>query len=257
MQCSECGGQTQVLETRADAVQGVKRRRRCKKCGTRVTTVETVEQAVVVRKRAGALEAFDRRKVVSSISRASHTGRLAPADVNAAVERVERQVLLEAQKGPVPSARVGEILLDVLAELPPPADLIRIRFAMVFLGRSDRPAALSNAQEFLDWLDENYTLPKLDRDHLGQAPTWVTKRDGRHAQRFEVEKLSESIELALQDRGRPSEVGRMAFTIAGEIVESFADQPVISSIQLGAEVLRYLREEDALPTCDMVRRSSE
>lgn len=248
MDCPVCGGSTSVLETRRDSEGGVRRRRRCADCGDRVTTIESVERTLVVRKRDGTIQPFERQKLASSIAQASSTwGRLGVADVNAVVERVERHLVPDAVRGPVPTSRIGEVLLEALAGLPAPADMVRIRYAMVFLGRSDRPDRLSNVQEFLSWLSEEYRVTGADLStDASDSPAWVTKRDGRRAEPFNAGKLVCSIKLALKSRGTQSQIEHIAQEISQEIQGAFADQPVVSSIQLGAEVLHYLRLYDGL-----------
>lgn len=246
MQCPECNGDTRVSETRLASGRGVRRRRTCVECGSRFSTIEAVVGDVVVLKRDRTLESLDRRKITSSIVRAAHVAPLKTADVNAITERIERNLMAEGVRGPIPTSRIGDAVLDALSELEPPADLARIRYAMVFLGRSDRPGQLSNASELIEWLHSNYGTDAGVYATDDPNPQWVTKKDGRRAERFDLDKVIQSIEVALQNRGEDRAIRNTAFTVASEVAEALNDQPVVSSLQIGSEVLKLLREVDGL-----------
>ena len=245
MDCPDCGEPTRVTETRPGPAHGIRRRRKCASCGNRFTTTEVIERTFLVRKRNGRTEAFDAAKLSRSISRSAHVLPISGQEINAITDRIERSLLTESFAGAVPTARLGERVLEELVSLSPAADLARIRYAMVFLGRSDRPAPLSNTRSFLDWLTDNYNVRDEDSS-TSLIPALVLKRDGRRIEPFEEQKLHRSIAIALQDRARPDELERLARSIRAHVIEAFHGEHVVSSLQLGAEVLKQLRDCDGL-----------
>jgi transcriptional repressor NrdR len=122
-----------VVDSRlADESVAIRRRRECLACGRRFTTYERVEDVpVLVRKRGGAMEPFDRAKLRAGIERAA-TGRLDAPAIDAIVVAVEEE--LRADGGEVGSDRVGMGVLERLRALDPVAYL---RFASVYKGFED------------------------------------------------------------------------------------------------------------------------
>jgi transcriptional repressor NrdR len=122
-----------VVDSRvADEGSAIRRRRECLACGRRYTTYERVEDVgLVVRKRAGADEPFDRDKLRAGVERAA-TNRLDAATIDAIVTGIEEE--LRDAGGTVPSERVGMAVLERLRTLDHVAYL---RFASVYKGFED------------------------------------------------------------------------------------------------------------------------
>jgi transcriptional repressor NrdR len=247
MECPNCAGTSKVLETR-QVPSGLRRRRECHQCRTRFTTVEAVDRDLLVRKRDGRVEPFNSAKLARSIVRSAHVVSMNVNDVNGIVERIERSLLSERIVGPVDSALIGDRVLKQLHGVSPAADLARIHFAMVFLGRSDIPGALRSAEGFLRWLSENYLSdqPGTDTVEYKPGPRLVLKRDGRRLEPFDEPKLQLSIAVAMQDRARPRDLRVAVDGILSEVLDTFSQELVVSSLQLGAEILRHLRLFDGL-----------
>jgi transcriptional repressor NrdR len=134
MRCPYCrANDDKVVDSRlAEDAIAIRRRRECLACGGRYTTYERVEEAtVVVRKRGGLTEPFDRAKLRAGIERAA-TGRLDAATTDTIVTEVEEE--LRALGGEVGSDRVGVAVLEQLRRLDPVAYL---RFASVYKGFED------------------------------------------------------------------------------------------------------------------------
>lgn len=123
-----------VVDSRmADGGVATRRRRECLACGRRFTTFERVEElAVVVVKRSGIRETFDRGKVLAGIRRAAKNRPLAEADLEAIAAEVEEQVRLSGPE--VDSQEVGRTVLDRLRALDP---VTYLRFASVYKGFED------------------------------------------------------------------------------------------------------------------------
>jgi len=92
MRCPVCHHfENRVLESRsADTGQSVRRRRECLKCGYRFTTYERVEAApIMVIKRSGQRELFDRTKLFQGAMRACEKSNVSEVDLDRIVTVVE------------------------------------------------------------------------------------------------------------------------------------------------------------------------
>ena len=157
MRCPYCHGvDDKVVDSRVvEAGEAIRRRRECSGCGRRYTTFERVEEVhLVVVKRSGAREPFDRGKIVDGIRRAAKNRPLADADIEAVGAAVEEQM---RELGPeVGSEVVGRAVLDSLRTLDPVA---YVRFASVYKGFED---VTDFAREV--GLLQKTTSPKAGRD---------------------------------------------------------------------------------------------
>jgi transcriptional repressor NrdR len=134
VRCPYCdANDDKVVDSRlADDASAIRRRRECIACGRRYTTYERVEELpLVVRKRSGEFEPFDREKLRSGIERAA-SGRLDSVAVATLVATLEEE--LRASGAEVSSERVGLGVLEHLRTLDPIAYL---RFASVYKGFDD------------------------------------------------------------------------------------------------------------------------
>ncbi len=131
MRCPRCGHEEdRVVDSRAvrDG-KGVRRRRECVRCGHRFTTYEYVDAvALLVAKRDGRREPYQRDKLRRGIVRACEKRPLTAADVEGVVERIEAR-LHRAGDEEVESPRIGHLVLTELKELDPVA---YVRFASVY-----------------------------------------------------------------------------------------------------------------------------
>ena len=134
MRCPFCrANDDKVVDSRAaDDGEAIRRRRECLHCGRRFTTYERVDDVpLLVTKRSGATEPFERAKLAAGIERAA-SGRLAPDIVAAVVDQVEEVVRAGAPQ--VASDVVGVAVLERLRALDQVAYL---RFASVYKGFED------------------------------------------------------------------------------------------------------------------------
>ena len=139
MRCPVCGSfDDKVVDSRqADDGSSIRRRRACIGCGRRFTTFERLEEsALIVVKRSGDREPFDRDKVAVGI-RLAAKGRPIEADggesLDELITAIEDAVRVEG--GPeVSSEAVGKAVLEQLREADPVA---AVRFASVYLGFDD------------------------------------------------------------------------------------------------------------------------
>jgi transcriptional repressor NrdR len=123
-----------VIDSRmADNGAATRRRRECLGCGRRYTTFERVEEVpLVVVKRSGNREPFERAKILDGIRRAAKNRPISEDDISALAAAVEEQVREVGSE--VGSELVGKAVLDQLRALDPVAYL---RFASVYKGFED------------------------------------------------------------------------------------------------------------------------
>jgi transcriptional repressor NrdR len=94
----------------------VRRRRECTSCGHRFTTYErAVPETLIVIKRDGTRQPFDRDKLLGSLSRATHKRKLDPRKLGLLIDDVEQAV--RDAGGELEAARIGELCLDGLRRL--------------------------------------------------------------------------------------------------------------------------------------------
>ncbi|MGC8780501.1 MAG: transcriptional regulator NrdR [Anaerolineae bacterium] len=133
MQCPYCGhADSRVVDTRTTS-DGIRRRRECLACRKRFTTYEQISEALIVVKRDGRREPFDRHKLLQGIRIACAKRPIAMADIERAVDQIEEH-LFSLGKAEVRSEVIGELVLAKLKELDP---LAYIRYAIVYMEMED------------------------------------------------------------------------------------------------------------------------
>ncbi|WP_028510758.1 transcriptional regulator NrdR [Ruminococcus sp. NK3A76] len=134
MKCPFCGYEdTKVIDSRPS--EGKKRRRReCSQCGKRFTTYEVIEKpALMVDKRDGSFEPFDREKLIKGIQSAIKKRPVSVDQLNELVDNIENyyanRMLTETT-----TSEIGDRVLAGLKEL----DLVAyVRFASVYKDFND------------------------------------------------------------------------------------------------------------------------
>jgi transcriptional repressor NrdR len=123
-----------VVDSRpSDEGAAVRRRRECLECGQRFTTYERhEEQPVLVRKRSGLSEPYDREKLLAGIQRAIAGRAVADGAAERIADEVDERVRAEGRE--VPSELLGRAVLEQLRALDPVSYL---RFASVYKGFED------------------------------------------------------------------------------------------------------------------------
>lgn len=136
MRCPNCGErETRVVDSRdLDESATIRRRRECAACSMRFTTYERVEAArLVVVKRDGSRQEFDRERLVSGLRKAL-TRRPVPDDAaDVATDTIEAE-LRAAGTTEVPSSRIGAMAMEQLRGID---QIAYIRFASVYQSFED------------------------------------------------------------------------------------------------------------------------
>lgn len=131
MKCPYCGSNdTEVVETRdSEDLETIRRRRECIKCNKRFTTYERIENInLVVIKKDGKREQFDRDKLKRGIIRSCEKTKVSLEDIEKIVTEIERE--LRGETGvEVESKKIGQMVAQRLKALDKVA---YIRFSSVF-----------------------------------------------------------------------------------------------------------------------------
>lgn len=131
MKCPFCGyKEDKVVDSRATAEESaIRRRRECLKCGKRFTTYEYIEEvSLLVIKKDGRREPFDRKKVLSGIIKACEKRPISSEKMEEIVTQVERAIQKKSDRE-VSSPKIGELVMEKLKTLD---DVAYVRFASVY-----------------------------------------------------------------------------------------------------------------------------
>ena len=131
MKCPFCGHpDSKVLESRSiEDMTAIRRRRECPECGKRFTTYERVEVSpVLVVKKDGRRETFDRKKILAGMIKACEKRPVSMETLEEAAAQVEAQVR-SGGKNEVTSREIGELVVEKLREID---EVAYVRFASVY-----------------------------------------------------------------------------------------------------------------------------
>ncbi|MBN1954626.1 MAG: transcriptional repressor NrdR [Anaerolineae bacterium] len=147
MKCPYCDAKRPKVVSTDPDVRGIRRRRECRACGQRFTTLErailTTPQVV---KRDGRREEFDRDKLLSGLRISCARRPVSAGELERLVDRVEAHIRQEG-KVEIPSRMIGDLVIAELRELDP---VSYIRYAIVYLGLEDLEAVRAEINRLLD-----------------------------------------------------------------------------------------------------------
>ncbi len=152
MRCPKCTSiEDKVIDSRISKEGNtIRRRRECLECGNRFSTTESfVRDGLVVKKRDGRREEFDREKLVHAIRAACHKR---PVDIEQITMVVEDVVdMVEAQyENDIPSSALGESVMQRLRTID---QVAYVRFASVY----------KEFRDVAEFMQEISTLPKIQK----------------------------------------------------------------------------------------------
>jgi len=131
MKCPFCGNEeSKVIDSRpAEEGVSIRRRRECLSCQKRFTTYETVERMpLVVVKRDGSRQSFDKIKVINGMLRACEKRPVALQEIEKIADDIEQELMGKLDHE-ISSEEVGEMVMDRLKELD---EVAYVRFASVY-----------------------------------------------------------------------------------------------------------------------------
>ncbi len=131
MKCPFCGwNESKVVDSRpADEYAVIRRRRECEKCSKRFTTYERVEEIpLIIVKRDGRREAFQREKIINGLIKASQKRPISLKEIEEIADNVEKELNNSLEKE-IDSKRIGQMVMYRLKKLD---DVAYVRFASVY-----------------------------------------------------------------------------------------------------------------------------
>jgi len=131
MKCPFCGQVEEKVVDSREARDGaaIRRRRECLNCRRRFTTYERIEEVqLMVVKKDGRREPFDRNKILSGLLKATQKRPVSVAELEKIAEEVEAR-LMEQPDREMNSGEIGELIMARLYELD---EVAYVRFASVY-----------------------------------------------------------------------------------------------------------------------------
>ena len=148
MKCPFCeNSDTKVIDSRqTDDGHAIRRRRECENCNKRFTTYEKVEEMILmVIKKDGSREAFDRSKIINGIVKACEKRPVPVAEIEAVVDEIERGLNNMMEKE-VESSFIGELIMEKLRDMD---EVAYVRFASVYRQFTDINTFVSEIEKLL------------------------------------------------------------------------------------------------------------
>ncbi len=148
MRCPFCDNQeTKVIDSRpTEDGHAIRRRRECERCSRRFTTYEKVEEVILmVVKKDGSREAFDRRKIMNGIIKACEKRPVAAATIENMVDQIERGLNNMMEKE-VNSSFIGELIMEQLKDVD---QVAYVRFASVYRQFTDVNTFVAEIEKLL------------------------------------------------------------------------------------------------------------
>ena len=149
MKCPFCGDQeSKVVDSRrSEDGQSIRRRRECLNCQRRFTTYEMVESLpLIVIKRDGSRQNFDRNKILNSMLRAFDKRKVDIADLERLTTEIE-QAIQNSLEREITTDRLGEMVME---RIKPMDEVAYIRFASVYRRFQDVSSFVKEVSRFLE-----------------------------------------------------------------------------------------------------------
>ena len=148
MKCPYCGHpESKVIDSRpADENASIRRRRECLSCAKRFTTYETVESLpIVVIKKDGSRQSFDRQKVLRGMIRACEKRPVSLAELERIADEIEQE-LQNSMEREIRTEDVGEKVMDRLRKVD---QVAYVRFASVYRQFKDLDTFMAELNKLL------------------------------------------------------------------------------------------------------------
>ena len=149
MKCPFCGDQeSKVVDSRhSEDGQSIRRRRECMGCQRRFTTYEIVESLpIIVVKRNGSRQSFDRNKIYNSMLRAFDKRKVDSADLERITTEIE-QTIQNSLEREITTDQIGEMVME---RLKPIDEVAYIRFASIYHRFQDANSFMREISKFLE-----------------------------------------------------------------------------------------------------------
>ena len=149
MKCPFCGDQeSKVVDSRhSEDGLSIRRRRECMGCQRRFTTYEIVESLpIIVVKRNGSRQSFDRNKIYNSMIRAFDKRKVDAADLERIATEIE-QTIQNSLEREISTDRIGEMVMERLKTID---EVAYIRFASIYHQFQDVGSFMREISKFLE-----------------------------------------------------------------------------------------------------------
>ena len=149
MKCPFCGDQeSKVVDSRhSEDGLSIRRRRECSRCQHRFTTYEMVETLpILVVKRNGSRQNFDKNKIVNSMIRAFDKRKADIVELERIATEIEQTVQNSLERA-VTTERLGEMVME---RLKPVDEVAYIRFASIYHRFQDANSFMREISKFLE-----------------------------------------------------------------------------------------------------------
>ena len=148
MKCPFCGDQeSKVVDSRrSEDGDSIRRRRECIACQRRFTTYEIVESLpIIVVKRDGTRQSFDRNKIINAMVRAFDKRKVEMADLERITTEIE-QTIQNTLEREVSTDKIGEMVMERIKTID---EVAYIRFASVYRRFQDVGSFVEEINQFL------------------------------------------------------------------------------------------------------------
>ncbi len=149
MKCPFCGAQdSKVVDSRrSEDGLSIRRRRECLACLRRFTTYEVVENLpIIVVKRDGSRQKFDRNKILNSMIRAFDKRKVDLDDLERITTEIEQSIQNSLERE-ISTDRLGEMVME---RIKPMDEVAYIRFASVYRRFQDVSGFVREVSRFLE-----------------------------------------------------------------------------------------------------------
>lgn len=148
MKCPFCGyDDSKVLDTRpTDEGYTIRRRRECLKCQKRFTTYEKIEKSpVMVIKKDGNRQAFDRDKIVRGMIKSCEKRPVSADEIEESVNNIEKKIE-NSMRREITSLEIGDMVMEELKDLD---EVSYVRFASVYREFKDLQSFVDELENFV------------------------------------------------------------------------------------------------------------
>ena len=149
MRCPFCSEQeSKVVDSRhSEDGLSIRRRRECMGCLRRFTTYEIVETLpIIVVKRNGSRQSFDRNKIINSMIRAFDKRKVDVNDLERIATEIEQTIQNNLERE-ISSDRLGEMVME---RLKPVDEVAYIRFASIYHRFQDASSFMREISKYLE-----------------------------------------------------------------------------------------------------------
>jgi transcriptional repressor NrdR len=160
MKCPYCGyDDSKVIDSRpTDDNESIRRRRECVKCGRRFTTYEQIESfPILVIKKDGKREPFDRNKLLNGIVKACQKRPVSANAIEKVVTEIEQSIRNSLERE-ISTQTLGEMVMEKLKNID---EVAYVRFASVYRQFKDVNSFYDELKKLVKKEEENQQNPKL------------------------------------------------------------------------------------------------